>query len=279
MTVLLIDPRILLPSDEKAELSATSEYWRLVIEWSADKRARLGFHTRELLCERFAKYGYPQNDMPVSVAALRGPFRAAINNIMARVLPPDGEVEACEFDPRYKGTPDELIALQMDVSSTRIDGVVGIATVPSSWDETASTIMVKPPPPAQLVVCFEPSRKLEIEQESELQEFFSSRRLFVVGGRPDPCSVKKLQQLGLSAERVIWTPSEKSKPPRNLDDKWSGLNADRDITVCITGRIGHSESGKAEDLAQRRGVTYIPAETANEAIRALKRYASTQIAQ
>ena len=278
MIRLLIDPRLLNPTSAAIGNGAKAfEYWELVVNWSRDKRALLGVHSRDLLSENFAKFGYPQNSVPVAVPALHGPCCAAINAIMSRVLVSAGDVEDRTFLPRYLGTDDELMALQMDVSSSAVNGVIGLATSPTNWEELRDTVKVLPPPPMELLMCFDPSAELDIERDNSVREFYDSKRIFIVGGRPDRTSLKKLEALGITERNVEWIKSEKTQRPQDLDQKWSGLNPERDITACVTGRIGHPQAEKAKSLADRRDVPHLRGDSPSDVIAVLEDFALKSI--
>jgi hypothetical protein len=278
MIRLLIDPRLLNPIPEVMEnRSRALQYWESIVDWSRDKRAVLGVHSRDLLSETFAAVGYPEHTVPVAIPALRGPCCAAINAIMTRVLVSGGDVEGRTFLPRYLGTDDELLALQMDVSSSAANGVIGIATSPTNWEKLEFTVKVLPPPPMELLMCFDPSAELDVERDDSVKEFCGSKRVFIVGGRPDRTSMRRLEALGIAERNVEWIKSEKTQRPQDLDKKWSGLNPERDITLCITGRIGHPQAEKAKTLADRRGVLHLMGHSANDAISALENHAMKSV--
>jgi hypothetical protein len=76
-----------------------------------------------------------------------------------------------------------------------------------------------------------------------------------------------LQRLEVSFSldgRVDWMPSEKNKPPPHLEQRWEGLESNRDVTVCITGRIGHVASGKAASVSGSKGVVHLKVESAKK---------------
>jgi hypothetical protein len=133
-----------------------------------------------------------------------------------------------------------------------------------------------PPPPNQLELCIRPGAALEAESADAAHMFYSGKRVHIVGGQPTDRVIRAVTELaGLAPSDVTWLPSEKGKPPRDLKKKWANLRADRDITVCVTGRIGHAQSEAAAKAADGCGVVHIRVESANELIGRLKELVRT----
>ena len=117
---------------------------------------------------------------------------------------------------------------------------------------------------------------MPIERAEAVQAYFDGKRIHVVGGQPDRFVSDAIADCtGISADELIWLPCERAKPPRNLDQRWSGLSPERDVTICITGRVGHSTSHKAKTAASKKAVVHLQVETANEIVEALVVLASS----
>lgn len=267
MPVLLLDPRIITPPGTPgASISAPMEYWTQIIAWAGDTRAQLGAECQQLLYSKFAEYGYPEQCLVPNVPAVRTAYQAAISKIMSRVVRPTSQGEERDFAPRYVGGEEEELALQLDISGTVGCEVIGIATTESSWAASTVYLQISPQPPRRLEICTEPNAPVALEVQGDLRDLLSSKRLFIVGGKTDLTVVNGLRELGFSRDAINWLESEKAKPPRNLDERWGALDSLRDVTVCITGRVGHSTSGKARVIASKREVPHLLVETARDVI-------------
>ena len=278
MAVLLLDPRVVAPPGTPgAAVSAPIEYWTQIIAWAGDSRARLGMECQQLLYSKFAQYGYPEHCLVPDVPALKTAYQAAIGKIMSRVVEPVRQSEQRDFAPRYVGSEDEELALQLDISGTVGCEVIGIATTESSWAFITEYLQVSPQPPGRLEICTEPNAPLALETEGDLRDLVSSKRLFIVGGKVDSVVVDGLRELGFAPDAINWLESERAKPPRNLDERWGTLAPPRDVTVCITGRVGHATSGSARRIADRRQVPHLHAETARHVIVAVRDHCLTQL--
>ena len=139
-----------------------------------------------------------------------------------------------------------------------------------SWSELTDYVRFDPTPPELLALCVNPLEPIEEEKRENAKMRFSGKRLHIVGGQPSEHVIARIKEMtGIDGRRISWLPSEKSKPPRDLDKRWKNLQNGRDITVCVTGRIGHASALVAQTTARKAGVTYIEVETANEIANAL----------
>lgn len=273
MAVLLLDPRIITPPGTPgASIAAPTEYWTQIIAWASDTRARLGTECQQLLYAKFAQYGYPEHCLVPDVPAFKTAYQAAIGRIMSRVVQPISVGEERDFAPRYVGGDEEELALQLDISGTVGCEVIGIATTASSWAASSAYLEVSPQPPRRLEICTEPNAPVALQAQGDLRDLLSSKRLFIVGGKIDSAVVDRLCELGLPRDAISWLESEKAKPPRNLDERWGTLESPRDVTLCITGRVSHATSGKARQVAGRREVPHLLAETAKDSITAVRNH-------
>lgn len=245
-----------------------------IVDWASDSRSRLGMESHRLVCEEYARFGYPDQELALDVPELRREYQSALGRLLSRVLIHTSESDERRFDPHYTGSDEETIALQLDVSGTATDGVVGIATHPGHWARVTDSVAVAPSPPAVLALCFQPGGELPEERLERVRVAFAGKRLHIVGGQVDDHVVAAIvDETGVLAGDVTWTPCERARPPRNLDQRWRGLDRDRDITVCITGRVGHATSDKAKVAATRAGVVHLKVESAQGIIDALKAHA------
>lgn len=269
---LLLDPRLLIPPGRPdGQLDTAVEFWKRLLDWAADGRVLIGEESHRLLCELFAEYGYPDQDLTLQVPALKREYQAALSRMLGRVALHTEESSECTFDPCYMGSEAQDLALQMDITGTAGSGVRGLGTDVNHWADTSPTLVIRPGPPNELMLCAAPGQQLPHEVFSLAARFFHGKKVKIVGGQRDGVVIKRLNtELGIEAAAVEWIACEKAKPPRNLDLTWGGLDPDRDITVCITGRVGHATSMAAKAAALKRGALHLQVEYASEVVKELK---------
>lgn len=266
----LIDPCLLVP--EQDDEQRMRRFWSQLVDWEADGRVRVGAATHAYAYDHYASFGYPHNSLEIQPAALRPSFLRALNSILSRVSPGHPAEECRSFAPAYPGRASAGAALGEDVGSNA-EAVVAIATTQATWGNGEQRVMCEPPPPGLLELCYAPHGETRAEAHRGAREFYARRRVHVVGGQVESAILKRLQEQFELADRVHWIPSEKNKPPSGLDKRWGGLAGDRDVTVCITGRIGHAASEKAARVSRSRGVTHIEVQSATGIVAALHEHA------
>jgi hypothetical protein len=260
---LLLDPRLLTPPGQPdSTVSASAAFWTRILGWATDKRAKLGEDSHSLVCSGYAVYGYPDHDLPLAETPLKREYRAALNRILARVELHVAESGERAFTPSYLGTSDEALALQLDVSGTYGAPVIGIATASNHWsDIEANHVKIIPPPPTRLALCCLPGAEVLSERQHRIANFYVGLRIHIVGAIPSQRIMEQILEVtGMTRSNLSWIPCEKSRPPRNLDDRWRHLEPSRDVTVCITGRVGHATSNKAQRVANHAGVIHLKVE-------------------
>lgn len=259
---LLIDPN-LLTSPADGDPSKMTEFWSRLVDWVTDPRVKVGTATHAYAYSHYAQYGYPEATLHVHPPAMRPSYVRALNTLMSRVVTGDQQQQARALVPPHGGTPQAQKALAADVGAA-CDLVIGIATSVETWAQPAHEVLCVPSPPASLALCFAPNAEVGAELRLKAQQFYKGRAVHIVGGQVDMSLVAQLERDFNLAGRVDWIPSEKNKPPRNLDKRWGGFDPAKDITICITGRIGHAASGKAASVCLARGVPHLKIESANE---------------
>lgn len=273
---LLIDPRLVaIPMDAVLSNSDLGDFWTLVVEWATDSRVVIGPNTLEYVWSLLDSHGYPERELAIYPRALRTEYRAALHTILARVAGHSGAAEDRTMHPTYLGHENERSCLARDASATHGDEVLGVATSLRHWGgEQNGYISFQPVPPSRLVLCSRPGEELEAEILSDVAAFYGDKKIHIVGGKPNDFIYKSIREaLGISKRRIDWQPSEKNKVPRDLDKRYSQLSAERDIIVCVTNRIGHSQSEAAEKAASKVGVPYIPLESGNDIPAVLRNFA------
>jgi hypothetical protein len=209
--------------------------------------------------------GNPDQDLEMYPRALRHEYGRAFRHLMSRVIQHSSSPGSRLMDPCYVGTDDQSVALELDSSGTIGNNVVGVATLGSHWVTLASEVKFTPPPTASSALSlFSAWDRVAFGAICQSSIVLSCKRLHIVGGRDSPqVLVRIIAVTGLDYEDIDWLEAEKSKPPSDLKRRWAHLDAQRDITVCITGRIGHAQSLAAATAAGKRGAIHIEVESAN----------------
>lgn len=267
---ILLDPLLLAPPVESSGvLPWNAEFWRNVVDWAADTRAGFGRECHGLVCDAYAQYGYPDQDLEFAEASLKREYQGALTRLLSRLIPSTDECGSREFRPGYLGADIYALALQMDVSSCS-SSIGAIGTLSRYWQEAAPSVEVIPPPPMELALCFDAGVELPAEARAVIARFYKSRRIHLVGGKRDQRVVAEITLgTGVPEDQIVWIECERARPPRNLDARWRHLDADVDVTVCITGRVGHATSENAARAAGKSKVAHLKVETAGEIVRAL----------
>ncbi|WP_406048224.1 hypothetical protein [Kribbella sp. NBC_00889] len=275
---ILLDPDLLIPPNKGAARADYLAYWECVLDWADDLRVVIGEATFSHAYDYYARFGYPQNELEyIYDKPVRHEYRRALDHLLSRVAHHVATPGKRSMDPEYQRGQRISKVLEWDASGTSGGDVVAIGSHFENWATASLDVTFDPPPPNSLALCFEPNMELSIEVETEIHEFFIGRKLHIVGGKPDERVLAEIiEATGLESSSIQWIPSEKNKPPRKLADQWSGLKAGRDITVCITGRIGHAQSAVAERAAAKCGVPHIQAERASEISARLCQLASSK---
>ncbi|MEU2005954.1 DUF2325 domain-containing protein [Rhodococcus sp. NPDC019627] len=262
---LLLDPRLLIFPSETSDRKQLIEIWGRIVDWSSDSRIAIGTESLEHVWNHFGEVGYPEKDLAMYPPALRNEYRQALNKIMSRIIEHCNHPTELDVRPEYVGSEEQKNALTRDVAGTAGGSIVGIASTRSSWSEDCVKVWFTPPPPSELEICVDARSPLAIETRATVEAALRGRRVHIVGGKPNQRIYKSIFEMtGIRESDIHWIAAEKSKPPRDLDKKWGSLRPDRDIAICITGRIGHAQSERAATTAAKAGVIYLPLESANE---------------
>ncbi len=246
----------------------TSEFaWDLkqstsVVEWCKDSRAKLGTASREKVLEhlialqRGSALGPPKPVRSLVIGALssllaRAPFDAgrAPNSLL--------------FEPAYSGAEVYRDLIEYDLHDHPLSTSVYIGTEDECWRKV-SEVDVSPGDVKTLLVLASPGLPTQQELLEKRRRFFEDARILIVGGQVEQAILSALrEEFGLSHKAVEWEPCEYNKAPRNLDDQIAGLaSATGAIVISITGKMGHSTSGKIKRNCHTAGVHLIEIESA-----------------
>lgn len=274
MMRIILDPRVLTFVESCADEKSLVELWTLVVEWAGDQRVGIGSHSFQYIWEQLQHRGYPDKDLAMHPPGMRSTYRTALNMLTSRVLECDESTEDRKVTPDYLGKEGERVALIRDSVSSAPGNVIGIASVNDSWAASAEFVAFDPSPPQPLALCLQPGIELAEEQNELVRSRLQDYRLHIVGAKKMNRLVEQIsEKTGIPVQSISWIESEKSQKPRNLDSRWSGLMTGRDITVCITGRIGHPSSIKAQKIAKNAGVPYLPIDNVNDIAKEVALYA------
>lgn len=242
-----------------------SRHWIRIVEWAADNRAFIGVESVRAIWEWLGAQNYPEAELRVFPPALRNEFRQALNQLLSRVLSHTAAKGPRRLNPAHLSETTIRDALEFDISGCAGADVAGIATREELWAHPSEVVSIDPPPPPQLALCFTPGAALHEELLAQTQDQFAEKRLIIIGGQPADRVVDAITKLtGMSRRNISWIASERTKKPRDLDKRLARLDPRRDIVVCVTGRIGHSESEAAAVAARAAGVEYFAIENRND---------------
>lgn len=259
MTIpLLLDPGILVPQGEPVDYS--EEYWNRLMAWSLDGRVKLGADSHAFVYDEYARYGYPHAELRVYPAELAREFRRALDRLLARtVLCPTGDPGRRAIVPPYRGPQGAATALERDLGRAAAVAA-GLASREENWDGRVRFVRCEPPPPREIQLLFSPDEPLDAESTQYARGWLAGRTVRVVGGQPEPRTLERVRD-ELGTGNVQWLPCERHKKPA-IRKRWQGMTSERDVAVCITGRVGHATSQAAERLARSAGVPYLEIEKA-----------------
>lgn len=272
---LLCDPALVTPPEPSEDIKAARDFWVQLIEWSGDRRVRLGPECRGVVVDRITAFGWPDFRPPACPRSLAGMAAERLTVMLTAVGVVDDEAcgdlsgDVPDLDPAYVGSGDGGLALAMDLRTGHCRALVGVATRQTSWaDARAATVDCRPPPPKDVPLVHEPNAAARGERDVYAGVNLHGRRLSIVGHRVDAKVYKELEKrLGWVTGAIRWIECEKGhKPPL---EPLKGMQSDRDLLCCLTGHIGHAGSQKALGIAKKCGVAAICVDEAREITDAL----------
>lgn len=267
---LLCDPGLLLPPGGES-VERHQEFWRRLVDWSADRRLRLGLQGREAVLHHLDVNGWPDYSPPHCPASLKRDALLAVNRMLAAVAhdPPNEAAEVADLDPAYVKDEDCGMALALDLVEQEDESLLAAASHEDHWEVHSDTVSLNPPPPEEVAIVFEPEVEIEAERVKRAAEALEEKRLMVVGGMRKPAVEKELvEHFSLDRKQIVWVEAEHGSQPDLY--KLSGVRAERDVVICITGKIGHAGSFKVRELAAAGGIEPLLLEKASEITAALQ---------
>jgi len=261
---VLCDPALLMPPPDDVE--AAVHFWTRLVEWSADRRLRLGPSTYAIVLDLLGKSDWPTPGSipyPPGLGQLAG---KALSTILQQVLPTEGVAEqetTPTLDPHYLLDPAAVGAIAHDAARFHDHGLLGVASDPAHWESEAEELRFDPPPPERLPIVAAPNENLPEERDRATARYMKKRRLTILGGEPNPHIITKLSdRFGVPKQKIRWVGCD-SGERINLDCL-DGLQARVDVVYCVTGHISHAGSTKARKCCTKRGIELREVEHAND---------------
>lgn len=271
MTVL-IDPHLLIAPTTCGELDEELFWQRLVTVASAG-RAEIGHETFHWVVDRLQHLGYPDQQVNFGPPYFARECQSAMEKLLSRVSKGTNEVVEHALHPSYLGDTDARLCIIID-SVEHSDSLEALLSDPAHWNPSVGSATLGP---ITFELLFDPEAEPAGASAADIKEAFVGRRLHLVGGAQTASALANFDSvLGVASEDVHWVVGEKSKPPRELDKKWSGLDPSRDVAICITGRVGHATSEQARTAAEKRGLTLIYCPTQGQIVDYLIEWAGRQ---
>jgi len=270
MTSDLIDPGLVIPTSN-GDPAKLAEFWEELITWERAGRATIGWRSYEALTDFYTV------EVPRDRAWIPAGLSASVHRVVLRLLGkiPDRhsvlDSKASLSAARF-GNSFHTSLLIDDLVGAGPNHGVALSTSERFWNVGVTDLICESEPPLNVVLVFDPNSPTAEERDRELATELSGRKIVFVGGQVDSRLIENLSaRLGKNSNDFDWRPSEKNKPPRNLDKLVSGAASSGAIIVCITGKIGHSESISLRESCKTKKVTFLWVESATESMSALLR--------
>lgn len=262
---LLCDPALLLPPGADSSHADYQRFWSRLIEWAADRRLRIGPESYAALLDHLGRLGWPDMTPPRCPTALKRDAARALNSLMTMLVTDgvsDRERPAPVFNPAY--VRDEKLgpAIARDVATQGQGPMLGAATHPTHWERDVDLVQVVPGPPDRLLLVREPGIAVGAEVDYAVANRLERRRITIVGDRPRQSVCDELcDRFAISYEQIRWIESEPGSEPET--DRLKGMNGQRDVVFCVTGKIGHAGRDKTLRIARGCGVRVVCVENAS----------------
>ena len=271
---LLLDPGLLVPPPRETSASDHHAYWLRLIEWSADRRLRLGRRGQQAVLEILGT-DWPNPSPPRCPHGMKREASRALNVLLGAVVTvpddyqPTGRVDAS--DPRYVKDGTIEVSLRADIAEQHELGLTGTATSHEHWSKPATELQLSPGPPKQVAIVTAPGTVSDTERDRWVSRRISKYRLTIVGGVAKETVYKELKSnFGMDGSEVRWIETEKSRGAPL--DRLKGMQAESDIVFCVTGWIGHAESQKVVELSAKCGVKCVCVEKRSGIIDGLREH-------
>ncbi|MFH8249492.1 hypothetical protein ACH3VR_03885 [Microbacterium sp. B2969] len=271
MTVL-VDPHLIVRREGISSLPE-DEFWRRVVEVAARDDFAVGHETFHWIIQRLMVLGYPDQNVEIGESSFRRESRVALDRLLARVSRGSSPPDDAALRPEYLGDSDAELSLIMDATehAPELDAVMSCT---SQWNPAEAHLVFGN---LRVEALYDADREPASSAREHVASVFSDRRIHILGGAPTPSALRDIEtELGVRPDRVLWIASEKSKPPRNLDERWGSLNPTVDIALCVTGRVAHSSWEAGESAARSCGVEMLECASQGRIVATLHEWARRQ---
>lgn len=271
---LLADPGLLIPPAAAESEAVHRQYWLRLIEWSADRRMRLGRRSHLAVLEILGT-DWPNPAPPLCPHGMKREASQALNMLLASVVTvPSGHAASGRVDttqPPYVRDARIDSAIKADIAEQHDLGLAGTGTSAEHWAQDAAHAEILPGPPTELALITAPGAASERERDLRVAWRLVDYRLTIVGGLAKETVYKDLKRkFEVDSTAVRWIETEKSaEPPLN---RLKGMQPGSDIVFCVTGWLGHAESHKVVKLTRKCGVKCVCVEKRSEIVDELRRH-------
>lgn len=271
MTILL-DPHLLVAPTTCPSIDEDS-FWQRVVDVATKDRVQIGHEAFHWVVAQLQHLGYPNARVDFGPPSFRRECQSAIERILSRVSSGREAVEDSDLSPEYAGSEDARLSIVMDATEHG-ENLDALMTDANHWVSPGDSLSVGQ---HQIELLFDIDKEPRALTAEAIKSKFQARRLYVLGGSKTDSAIANLKdQLGLNEGSISWITSEKSKPARDVDKRWAGLDAERDIAICITGRVSHSVWEMGDKIAAKRGIRMIECASQGQLVEVLKTWARGQ---
>lgn len=254
---ILLDPHLIVERENLTPADRNAHWYR-VVALAANRTLTLGHESFHWILGQLQSTGFPAKQVNFGPPGFNRDCQKAVDSLLTRVA--RGSEMPSEHDPvpEYLGNSDARLSLILDSTEHR-NSCSALMSTEAHWTAPSHEVTIGP---AVMELLSDPSAEPASAAKARVHEALSRYRLHIVGGSPTASALRSIvEELGIPAERVDWTASEKAKPPRGMDKKWGALSADRDITLCVTGRVSHAVWEQSEKASESCGVKMLECAT------------------
>lgn len=269
MSQAVLDPTLLLyPECDGASVDSIDEYLDRMSDWmNCSFQVGLAPAGLQYVLAQFVKFGYPELSLPLGSGS-RGRLTARLIGSLLRESIGDGRPRQAEIvEPHFCGEDELGPVAASDVAHAIDNEAACFASSRSHWSHANGRAYISDGGSVELL--FDPSREVCTDRFERTTKFYQNRKLIIVGGLEDRKFVQQLQQAGVAPAKLKWVELESSVSAGLVKQRLSGVDGDRYVIACWTGRIGHDGSDAAKKKADSAGAIYVLAETLPDMIEQL----------
>lgn len=269
---ILIDPHLLI-ADAACRGGDDLFFWERVVAMGGSERTQIGHESFHWVVHELEILGYPEKRVKFGPSDFARECQIAIERILTRVSRGCEQPAVEKLVPDYLGSVGAELCLAIDATE---HGPVldGLLTDSNHWNPVSTTLAIGL---LDVELLFSVEQQPRAFESAEVKSVFEGRRVHILGGSVSSSALADCySQLGVDADSVLWLESEKSKPARDVDERWAGLLPARDVAICVTGRVGHSVWKQGDRAARKRGVEMLECATQGRIVHTLRDWAMLQ---